>query len=66
MAAAKQAEHQREREVAKEVVDPPTEARAWYPFRWAEGGKYEQEQDAQAETFKMVLMDILSSRGSAE
>jgi hypothetical protein len=43
-----EAEHQREREIAKEVVDPPTEARAWYPFLWAEGGKYQQEEGGRA------------------
>ena len=43
-----EAEHQREREIAKEVVDPPTEARARYPFLWAEGGIYQQEEGGPA------------------
>ena len=46
-----EAEHQREREIANEVVDLPTESRAWYPFRGAKGGKYEQHQDGHAANF---------------
>jgi hypothetical protein len=46
--APNEAEHQREREITKEVVDPPTKARAWYPFLWAEGGKYQQEAGGHA------------------
>ena len=60
-----EAEHQREREIAKEVVDPPTEARARYPFRGAEGGNTSRNKTATLQTFNMSLMDILSSRGSA-
>ncbi len=43
-----QAEQQREREIIKEVIDPPTEGRAWYPFLWAKGGKYQQDEGGHA------------------
>ena len=43
--------HQREREIADEVVELPTEPRAWYPFPGAERGKYKQEQGRRAENF---------------
>jgi hypothetical protein len=46
-----EAEHQREREIADEVVDPPTESRARYPLGGAKGGKYEQDQDGHAAKF---------------
>jgi hypothetical protein len=46
-----EAEHQREPEIANDVVDPPTESLAWYPFRGTKGGKYEQDQGRHAANF---------------
>jgi hypothetical protein len=46
-----EAEDEGEREIANEVIDSPTESRAWYPVGGAKGGKYQQEQDGYAANF---------------
>jgi hypothetical protein len=38
-----EAEHQREAEIANDVIDLPTQSRAVLPFRGAKGTKYEQQ-----------------------
>jgi hypothetical protein len=59
-----EAEHKREREIPKEVIDPSAEARAYYPFRWAEGANTNRHKRARPQAFNMSFLDILSSRGS--
>ncbi len=43
-----QAERQRQREIANEMVDLPTEAGSRYAFCGPQGSKYQQEKDGYA------------------
>jgi hypothetical protein len=45
------AEDERDHEIAKEMINSPTESRPWYPFAGAKGGKYQQEQNGHAANF---------------
>ena len=47
-----EAEHQREPEIADEVLDLPTEPRAGLPFGWAQGDDHEQDHGGHAAKFQ--------------
>ena len=54
------AKHRRDREIAEEVVDLPTEPRAGLPVGGAQGDHREQDHDGTLQNFAMTLIVIPS------